>query len=98
MVNRLRNYDDYLNKCGKLKLQGILTCLNNPRKPQLLQVFLFENVIIFSEICFKRQFHDPDYFYKNQIKVSKFQKIVHSIFHIQNENCIIIFHDFYLDL
>lgn len=72
MVNQIKNFNGKLNNLGKVKMQGILTCINKPRNPHDIQVFLFEQMIIFSDIVSKHfQRHCQDFLYIDHIKVSK---------------------------
>lgn len=81
-VNRLEKFDGKITSQGKLLLHGPLLCMEgannvdrNPStvvKPRDLQVFLFEHIIIFSDIVGKKtQFTNPRYIYKNHIQVSR---------------------------
>lgn len=81
-VGRLRNFDGKITAQGKLLLHGPLVCVENPMtadrnvgnvpKPRELQVFLFEQSVIFSEISGKKtQFTNPAYTYKAHIQVRR---------------------------
>lgn len=79
-VGRLQKFDGKITAQGQLLLHGPLLCAEgSPNldrnssvvvKPRDLQVFLFEQNIIFSEIVGKKtQFQNPSYIYKNHIQV-----------------------------
>lgn len=79
-VGRLQKFEGKITAQGKLLLHGPLLCTeggNNMErnasvavKPRELQVFLFEQNIIFSDIVGKKtQFVNPSYIYKNHIQV-----------------------------
>lgn len=80
-VGRLQKFEGKITAQGKLLLHGTLSCLeciNSERntssipKPKDIQVFLFEQNIIFSDIVGKRtQFTNPSYIYKAHIQVNK---------------------------
>lgn len=81
VVSRLQKFDGRLTAQGTLLLNGPLLCSeggsNSERntsmavKPRQLQVFLFEQCIIFSEIVGKNTEHvDPSYVCKNHIQVN----------------------------
>lgn len=87
-VGRLQKFEGKITAQGTLLLHGPLQCIetiNNAErnsslaiKPRELQVFLFQQSIIFSEIVGKRtQFVNPSYIYKNHIQVNILDK--HSI-------------------
>lgn len=80
-VGRLQKFEGKITAQGKLLLHGPLYCTegitNVERnssitiKPRELQVFLFEQNIIFSDIVGKKtQFVNPSYIYKNHIQVN----------------------------
>lgn len=82
-VGRLQRFEGKITAQGNLLLHGPLLCTesgNNAErnsnssmaiKPRELQVFLFQQSIIFSEIVGKRtQFVNPSYIYKNHIQVN----------------------------
>lgn len=80
-VSRLQKFDGKLTAQGTLLLHGPLLCSdggsNSERntsmavKPRELQVFLFDQSIIFSEIVGKKTEHvNPSYVYKNHIQVN----------------------------
>ncbi|OTF69557.1 RhoGEF-like protein [Euroglyphus maynei] len=83
MVSRLQNFDGKISAQGKLLQQGQLlvadvvlhygTNLNlQTIKLKERQVFLFEQIIIFSEqVGQKTQFSNPNYLYKNHLQVNK---------------------------
>lgn len=79
-VGRLQKFEGSITAQGKLLLHGPLMCVEGVSnidrnssivaKPRELQVFLFEQSIIFSDIIGKKtQFTNPAYIYKNQIQV-----------------------------
>lgn len=79
-VGRLQKFAGSITAQGKLLLHGPLMCMEGvsnidrnssvATKPRELQVFLFEQSIIFSDIIGKKtQFTNPSYIYKNQIQV-----------------------------
>lgn len=78
---RLQKFDGKITAQGNLLLHGPLLCTETASnfernsslaiKPRELQVFLFQQSIIFSEIVGKKtQFVNPSYIYKNHIQVS----------------------------
>lgn len=80
-VGRLQKFEGKITAQGKLLLHGPLLCMEGNTnvdrnssivvKPRELQVFLFEQNIIFSEIVGKKtQFTNPSYIYKNHIQVN----------------------------
>ncbi|KAF8791642.1 Triple functional domain protein like [Argiope bruennichi] len=72
-VGRLQGFDGKITAQGKLLQQGILM-VSDPStgKMKERQVFLFEQIIIFSDfIGPKSQFSAPVYIYKNHIQVNK---------------------------
>lgn len=87
-VGRLQKFEGKITAQGNLLLHGPLLCTegnNNTErnasvaiKPRELQVFLFQQSIIFSEIVGKKtQFVNPSYIYKNHIQVSNFLQLNH---------------------
>lgn len=79
-VGRLQKFEGKITAQGKLLLHGPLLCTegasltdrqtNQLVKPRELQVFLFEQNIIFSEIVGKKtQFTNPSYIYKTHVQV-----------------------------
>jgi triple functional domain protein len=81
-VGRLQKFEGKITAQGKLLLHGTLFCVetNNSadrntssiQKPKELQVFLFEQNIIFSDIVGKKtQFTNPTYIYKSHIQVRR---------------------------
>lgn len=78
-VGRLQKFEGKITAQGKLLLHGTIFCIecNNSerntssmQKPKELQVFLFEQNIIFSDIIGKKtQFTNPSYIYKSHIQV-----------------------------
>lgn len=81
-VGRLQKFEGKITAQGKLILHGPLQCTEYPStadrhanvmlKPRDLQVFLFEQNIIFSEIVGKKtQFTNPSYIYKSHVQVSR---------------------------
>lgn len=79
MVGRLQGFDGKITAQGKLLLHGQLFCSTELGKQQQaakefkeLQVFLFEQAIIFSEVVGKRtQFIQPVFIYKAHIQMNK---------------------------
>lgn len=80
---RLQKFDGKIKVQGNLMLHGPLLCTECPSnadrnsslaiKPREMQVFLFQQSIIFSEIVGKKtQFVNPSYIYKNHIQVRLF--------------------------
>ncbi len=80
-VGRLQKFEGKITAQGKLLLHGTLFCVeanstadrntSSIQKPKELQVFLFEQNIIFSDIVGKKtQFTNPTYIYKSHIQVS----------------------------
>lgn len=80
-VGRLQKFEGKITAQGKLLLHGPLQCIENSKctdrnisvgqKPKELQVFLFEQNIIFSEIVGKKtQFTNPSYIYKAHVQVT----------------------------
>lgn len=85
-VGRLQKFEGSITAQGKLLLHGPLLCVEGisnfdrnssiVSKPRELQVFLFEQSIIFSDIIGKKtQFTNPSYIYKNQIQVNNNDEI-----------------------
>ncbi|KAG8189360.1 hypothetical protein JTE90_021863 [Oedothorax gibbosus] len=72
-VGRLQGFDGKITAQGKLLQQGILIVSDQSTgKMKERQVFLFEQIIIFSDaIGPKSQFSTPVYIYKNHIQVNK---------------------------
>jgi hypothetical protein len=78
-VGRLQKFEGKITAQGKLLLHGTIFCIecNNTerntssmQKPKELQIFLFEQNIIFSDIIGKKtQFTNPSYIYKSHIQV-----------------------------
>lgn len=78
-VGRLQKFEGKITAQGKLLLHGTIYCVecNNAerntssmQKPKELQIFLFEQNIIFSDIIGKKtQFTNPSYIYKSHIQV-----------------------------
>lgn len=76
-VGRLQKFEGKITAQGKLLLHGTIVCTesnntdrNSMQKPRELQVFLFEQNIIFSDIVGKKtQFTNPSYIYKSHIQV-----------------------------
>lgn len=79
-VGRLQKFEGKITAQGKLLLHGPLLCIEGANsadrnssivpKPRELQVFLFEQNIIFSDIVGKKtQFTNPSYIYKTHIQV-----------------------------
>lgn len=87
MVSRLQNFDGKISAQGKLLQQGQLMVVDimmhygmnmnfNSVKLKERQVFLFEQIIIFSEqVGQKTQFSNPNYLYKNHLQVNKMSLI-----------------------
>lgn len=80
-VRRLQKFEGKITAQGKLLLHGPLLCIEEVKnfdrtasvvqKPRELQVFLFEQSIIFSDIVGKKtQFTSPTYIYRSHIQVS----------------------------
>lgn len=81
-VGRLQKFEGKITAQGKLLLHGPLLCTEGPTnnidrnssivpKPRELQVFLFEQNIIFSEIVGKKtQFTNQSYIYKAHVQVN----------------------------
>ena len=90
-VGRLQKFEGKITAQGKLLLHGPLLCSEGvtaancaPVKPRELQVFLFEQNIIFSEIVGKKtQFTNPSYIYKTHVQVIKSSFISNRV-HIQS--------------
>ncbi|XP_076313108.1 LOW QUALITY PROTEIN: triple functional domain protein-like [Tachypleus tridentatus] len=73
-VGRLQGFDGKITAQGKLLLQGSLLVVEpvSGGKAKERQVFLFEQIIIFSEsVGQKTQFSNPVYIYKNHLQVNK---------------------------
>ncbi|KYB28884.1 Triple functional domain protein-like Protein [Tribolium castaneum] len=75
-VGRLQGFDGKITAQGKLLLHGPLTCTDVQGtvvgKNKDLQVFLFEQSIILSDVVGKKtQFTSPQYIYKTHIQVNK---------------------------
>ncbi|XP_022243783.1 triple functional domain protein-like [Limulus polyphemus] len=73
-VGRLQGFDGKITAQGKLLLQGSLLVVEpaSGGKIKERQVFLFEQIIIFSEsVGQKTQFSNPVYIYKNHLQVNK---------------------------
>ncbi len=84
MVGRLQHFDGKITAQGKLLQQGLLLVgeLGSDSssiaavKLKERQVFLFEQIIIFSEaVGQKTQFSDPMYIHKNHLQVNKMSLI-----------------------
>lgn len=84
-VGRLQRFEGKITAQGKLLLHGPLLCTEGASasytdrntniviKPRELQVFLFEQNIIFSEIVGKKNlFTSPSYIYKTHVQVIRF--------------------------
>lgn len=80
-VGRLQKFEGKITAQGKLLLHGPLLCMEAnisadrntsiTPKPRELQVFLFEQNIIFSDIVGKKtQFTNPAYIYRTHIQVN----------------------------
>lgn len=80
-VGRLQKYDRKITTQGPLLLRGPQLCAeyfsnadrntNFMMKSRELQVFLFEQSIIFAEIVGKKtQFTNPTYIFRSQVQVS----------------------------
>lgn len=90
-VGRLQKFEGKITAQGKLLLHGPLLCTegagagtdrntNLVIKPRELQVFLFEQNIIFSEIVGKKtQFTNPSYIYKTHVQVGSIVSEPHKI-------------------
>ncbi|XP_035225053.1 rho guanine nucleotide exchange factor 25-like isoform X2 [Stegodyphus dumicola] len=79
-VGRLQGFDGKITAQGKLLQQGVLL-VSDPStgKMKERQVFLFEQIIIFSDaVGPKTQFSTPVYIYKNHIQVNKMALEEHS--------------------
>lgn len=85
-VGRLQKFEGKITAQGKLLLHGPLLCTEGTTsadrntniviKPRELQVFLFEQNIIFSEIVGKKtQFTNPSYIYRAHVQVKYFKTI-----------------------
>ncbi|RWS15945.1 triple functional domain protein-like protein, partial [Dinothrombium tinctorium] len=81
-VGRLQGFEGKITAQGKLLLQGLLLVCDTKEaltstsisslKLKERQVFLFEQIIIFSEaVGQKTQFSNPTYIYKNHLQVNK---------------------------
>jgi triple functional domain, trio (fragment) len=82
-ISRLQGFNGRINTQGKLLLQGLLlvgeckeeqitTSLLSSIKLKERQVFLFEQIIIFSELIPpKNQFSSPNYLYKQHLQINK---------------------------
>ncbi|RWS29210.1 triple functional domain protein-like protein [Leptotrombidium deliense] len=81
-VGRLQGFEGKITAQGKLLLQGMLMVCDTKEtltsaslaalKLKERQVFLFEQIIIFSEaVGQKTQFSNPSYIYKNHLQVNK---------------------------
>jgi hypothetical protein len=78
-VGRLQNFDDVISH-GNLLMQGTLYCMEctdinikakTMLSPKEMQVFLFQQVMIFADIVGRRtQFCEPSYIYKSHLLVS----------------------------
>lgn len=78
-VGRLQKFEGKITAQGKLLLHGTIYCVecinaerntSSMQKPKELQIFLFEQNIIFSDIIGKKtQFTNPSYIYKSHIQV-----------------------------
>jgi len=87
MVSRLQNFEGKISAQGKLLQQGLLMVADvvmgsglnlnfTSIKLKERQVFLFEQIIIFSEsVGQKTQFSNPNYIYKNHLQVNKMSLI-----------------------
>ncbi|CAG0901712.1 unnamed protein product, partial [Darwinula stevensoni] len=87
-VGRLQGFDGKITAQGKLLLHGPLLCheesSDSSQESQELQVFLFEQSIIFSEAMGKKtQFLDPLYRYHHHIQVNHM-----ALDSSQKDNCI----------
>lgn len=84
MVSRLQNFEGKISAQGKLLQQGLLMVADvmmsggsvnlnyTSIKLKERQVFLFEQIIIFSDaVGQKTQFSNPNYIYKNHLQVNK---------------------------
>lgn len=84
MVSRLQNFEGKISAQGKLLQQGLLMVADvmmsggsvnlnyTSIKLKERQVFLFEQIIIFSDAVGQRtQFSNPNYLYKNHLQVNK---------------------------
>lgn len=88
MVSRLQNFEGKISAQGKLLQQGLLLVADvlmpassvnfslTSIKLKERQVFLFEQIIIFSDaVGQKTQFSNPNYMYKNHLQVNKMSLI-----------------------
>ncbi|XP_037045477.1 rho guanine nucleotide exchange factor 25-like [Bradysia coprophila] len=82
VVGRLQNFEDEITAQGKLLFHGLLLCVQVDSNKDTydrtmdnlkeVQVFLFEKIIIFSDIVGKKtQFTDPVYIYKAHLQVNR---------------------------
>lgn len=93
-VGRLQKFEGKITAQGKLLLHGAIfcvECINSERntssmqKPKELQVFLFEQNIIFSDIIGKKtQFTNPSYIYKSHIQVGSDSLYDDTLNHLMN--------------
>lgn len=67
----LQDFDGEITAQGNLAMQGTLNCLiDSSQKQRELQVFLFQQIIIFADIQkAKTQFTSPTYKYRTHIQV-----------------------------
>ncbi|XP_059472379.1 kalirin isoform X2 [Neocloeon triangulifer] len=75
-VGRLQGFEGKITAQGKLMMHGPLTCMEGSAaqgfRGKELQVFLFEQSMIFSEaVGRKTQFTNPVYIYKGHVQVNK---------------------------
>ncbi|XP_044733840.1 triple functional domain protein isoform X3 [Chrysoperla carnea] len=72
-VGRLQGFDGKLSAQGRLQLHGPLLCSETPTGPKKeLQVFLFEQAVIFSDAVGKKTaYTSPVYVYKAHFQVNK---------------------------
>ncbi|XP_030386253.1 rho guanine nucleotide exchange factor 25-like isoform X3 [Scaptodrosophila lebanonensis] len=75
VLRGLQDFDGEITAQGNLILQGPLTCVNDAtQKQRELQVFLFQQIIIFADIeKVKTQFSNPTFKYRSHIQVNKMQ-------------------------
>lgn len=75
VLRGLQDFEGELTAQGNLFLQGTLTCaIDAGQKQRELQVFLFQQVIIFADIQKqKTQFSSPVFKYRTHIQVSELE-------------------------
>ncbi|XP_023037486.1 rho guanine nucleotide exchange factor 25 isoform X3 [Drosophila willistoni] len=74
ILRSLQDFDGEITAQGNLLMQGPLNCVTEAAKQRELQVFLFQQIIIFADIeKAKTQFCDPTFKYRSHIQLNHMQ-------------------------